>query len=165
MLSIPLSHWISFGSCCKTDIMWAKLFLPSRLYVQSISLKIKKCPGFKCQSSIIVSLSVKILFFWLWKSIWRAFSTKTIASSTIWLSVCSKPIAKKSFSICIYKICYEIEYLIKTNFLVKRFVHLLPLTFSSFANNFFMFAVDENKSCPSFPLTTMIDVSTCVHMR
>ena len=65
-----------------------------------------------------------------------------------------------------YKICYEIEYLIKTNFLVKRFVHLLPLTFSSFANNFSMFAVDENKSCPSFfPLTKMIDVNTCVHMR
>ena len=95
MLSIARSHWISSGSCCKTDIMWAKLFLPSRLNVQSISLKIKKCPGFKCQSSILVSCSVKILFFWLWKSIWRAFSTRTIASSTIWFSVCSNPITKK----------------------------------------------------------------------
>ena len=165
MLSIALFHWISSGSCCTTDIMWTELILPSRLYVQSISLEITKYPGIKCRSSTLVVCSVQIPFFWLWKSIWRAFSISTISLSTILLSVCSNPITKKSLSIFIYKICHEIEYLVKTDFLVKRFVHLLPLTFSSFANNFFMFAVDENKSCPSFPLTTMIDVNTCVHMR
>ena len=115
MLSIARSHWISSGSCCKTDIMWAKLFLPSRLNVQSISLKIKKCPGFKCQSSILVSCSVKILFFWLWKSIWRAFSTRTIASSTIWFSVCSNPITKENHFQSLFT-----KYVMKSNTLSKQ---------------------------------------------
>ena len=108
MLSIALFHWISSGSCCKPDIMWIELLLPSRLYVQSISLEIKKYPGFKCQSSILVGCSVQILFFWLWKSIWRAFSISKISLSTILLSVCSNPITIKiAFNLCLQNMSWN----------------------------------------------------------
>ena len=121
MLSIARFHWISSGSCCKTDIMWTELFLPSRLYVQSISLEIKKYPGFKCQSSILVDCSVQICFFWLWKSIRRAFSIRTISLSTILLSVCSNPITKNHFQSLFTKYVMKFNTLSKQTFWSKDF--------------------------------------------
>ena len=119
MLSIALFHWISSGSCCTTDIMWTELILPSRLYVQSISLEIKKYPGFKCQSSILVGCSVQIPFFWLWKSIWRAFSTSTISLSTILRSVSSNPITKNHFQSLFTKYVMKLNTLSKQTFWSK----------------------------------------------
>ena len=61
-----------------------------------------------------------------------------------------------------YAMFYRIHY---KNALVKRFMCLLPRIFSSLAKSCFMFAVDENKSIPSFPFTKMNDANTCMDIR
>ena len=164
MLSIALFHWFSSGSNCKIDIMWPKLFLPSMLYAQLISFEIIKYPDLKLQSSMSVSGLDEILFFWLWKSKSRVFSMKTISLSTILYSVCSNPVTKNHFHELFmwYAMFYRIHY---KNALVKRFMCLLPRIFSSLAKSCFIFAVDENKSIPSFPFTKMNDARTCMDIR
>ena len=89
---------------------------------------------------------------------------RTISLSTILLSVCSNPTTKNHFHELFkwYSMFYRLHY---KNSLVNRFIRPLPRIFSSLAKSCFIFAVDENKSIPSFPFTKTNDAKTCMDIR